>query len=30
MLVEAEAKAVLRAYGIPVVETRIARDVDEA
>jgi len=27
---EAEAKRVLAAYGIPVVETRIARDADEA
>lgn len=27
---EAEAKAILSAYGIPTVETRIARDADEA
>jgi len=30
MLSEPEAKAVLRAYGIPTVETRIARDIGEA
>jgi acetyltransferase len=30
MLSEPEAKQVLAAYGIPVVETRIARSVDEA
>ena len=30
MLSEPEAKAVLRAYGIPVVETRIAADAGEA
>ena len=30
MLNEPEAKAVLSAYGIPVVETRIARDADHA
>ena len=30
MLSEPEAKAILRAYGIPVVETRIAPDIDSA
>ncbi len=30
LLTEPEAKEVLAAYGIPVVQTRIARDVDEA
>ncbi len=30
MLSEPEAKAVLRAYGIPTVETRIVRDISEA
>ncbi len=30
LLTEPEAKQVLAAYGIPVVETRIARDVEEA
>ena len=30
MLSEPEAKAVLRAYGIPAVETRVARDIEEA
>lgn len=30
ILTEAEAKEVLKAYDIPVVETRVARDVDEA
>ncbi len=30
MLTEPEAKTVLAAYGIPVVETRIANDVEEA
>ena len=30
LLSEVEAKAVLAAYGLPVVETRVARDADEA
>jgi acetyltransferase len=30
MLTEVEAKEVLSAYGVPVVETRVAADVDEA
>jgi acetyltransferase len=30
ILTEAEAKEVLKAYGIPVVETRVARTVDQA
>ncbi len=30
ILSEAEAKQVLQAYGVPVVETRVVKDVDEA